>query len=97
MVRNMEDHVIVCGFGRVGHSAAAALREIGEAVVIVERDANKSTRARSDDYLVVDGDATKDEVLRLARIEAAKGLITTLGDDAQNLFIVLSARTLNPA
>jgi len=96
MVSKLEDHVIVCGFGRVGRSAVTALTDTGESVLVVERDEEKSSLARSNGYLVVIGDATKDETLRLAGVERAKGLITCLGNDAQNLFIVLSARTLNP-
>jgi len=97
VVEKLENHVIVCGFGRVGRSAVSALGDIGESVLVIERDENKISTARSEGYPVLAGDATKDETLRLARIDQAKGLITCLGDDAQNLFIVLSARTLNPS
>jgi voltage-gated potassium channel len=95
MVKKMENHTIVCGYGRVGRSAMAALREIGEDVAVIEWDSSKAERARSDGFIAVQGDATKDETLKQAGIERAEGLITCLGNDAQNLFIVLSARTLN--
>jgi voltage-gated potassium channel len=94
-VKRMEDHVIVCGYGRVGRSAAAALRELGDQVVVVELDEDEVDIAQSDGFLVVIGDATQDEMLKQAGIDRANGLITCLGDDAQNLFIVLSARALN--
>ena len=92
----MENHTIVCGYGRVGRSAVAALRDINEAVVVVERDDGRCEVARANGVLAVQGDATKDETLKRAGIERAVGLITCLGDDAQNLFIVLSARTFSP-
>ncbi len=95
IVNKLNNHVIICGYGRVGRSAVRALRDIGEDVLIVEHDADIGNRAREDGFLVVDGDAARDETLKTAGIERAKGLITCLGDDAQNLFIVLSARTMN--
>ena len=90
----MENHVIVCGYGRVGSSAVAALGEIDESVVVIERDAEVIETARAQDVLVVQGDATKDETLRQAGIDRAKGLITSVGSDADNLFLVLSAKGL---
>jgi voltage-gated potassium channel len=96
IVNKLENHVIVCGYGRVGRSAVAALRDIGEDVLIIERDEDIGFAARQEGLLVIYGDAAKDENLKNAGIERAKGLITCLGDDAQNLFIVLSARTMNP-
>lgn len=96
IVNKLENHVIVCGYGRVGRSAAAALRDIAEDVLIIEMDQGIGDIARGDGFLVAYGDAAKDETLKTAGIERAKGLITCLGDDAQNLFIVLSARTMNP-
>jgi voltage-gated potassium channel len=96
IVKKLENHVIICGYGRVGRSAVSALRDIGEDVLIVERDESVGDIAREDGFLVVYGDAAKDETLKSAGIERAKGLISCLGDDAQNLFIVLSARTMNP-
>lgn len=97
MVNEVENHVIVCGYGRVGRSAVAGLRDINEQVVVIERDREIGEVVRADGFLAVQGDATKDETLKRAGIGRAKGLITCLGDDAQNLFIVLSARTLNPS
>ena len=97
MVKKMQNHIIVCGYGRVGRSAVAALRDINEEVVIVECEGSVSASARAEGLLTVHGDATSDEMLKQAGVEQASGLITCLGADAENLFIVLSARTLNPA
>jgi voltage-gated potassium channel len=96
MLNEMENHVIVCGYGRVGRSAVAALGEIDESVVVIERDTEVIEAARAQDVLVVQGDATKDETLKQAGIDRAKGLITSVGSDADNLFLVLSAKGLNP-
>ncbi|UCG23735.1 MAG: potassium channel protein [Chloroflexota bacterium] len=96
MLNEMEDHVIVCGYGRVGRSAVAALGEIDEKVVVIEHDADVAEAARAQEVLVVQGDATKDETLKQAGIERAEGLITCMGSDSDNLFLVLSAKGLNP-
>lgn len=96
IVKDMQDHVIVCGYGRVGRSAAVALRDIGEEVVVIEPDDQARDDARAAGLIAIQGDATNDETLKQAGIERAKGLISCLGSDTANLFIVLSARTLNP-
>ena len=96
MIEQMENHVIICGFGRVGQSAATVLRDSQAEVVVVDKEEDASARARSLDFVVIEGDATRDEILQEAAIERAGGLIVCTGDDSQNLFIVLSGRTLNP-
>lgn len=96
MIENMEGHIIICGYGRVGRSAAQSLRPSRRQMVVLERDREHIESAYEDGHVVIAGDATRDEVLRKAGIERAWGLAVCTGDDTQNLFVVLSARTLNP-
>lgn len=98
MQRTIDDlsgHIIICGYGRVGSSAAAALRQSGYEIVIIELQVSPAASG-VEGALIVEGDATRDEVLRLAGVERAAGLLVSTGDDAVNLFVVLSARALNP-
>lgn len=95
-IEEMRDHIIICGHGRVGSSASAALRESGLNVVVIENNQSLAEAGRALELLIIEGDATDDATLRAAGIERAAGLLVTTGDDAVNLFIVLSARGLNP-
>ncbi len=91
----LSDHYVVCGYGRVGSTVAAELRESGRSVVIVDVMADSVERARDDGYLVVEGDATDETTLLAAGIGKATGLVATIDEDAYNVYVVLSARTLN--
>ncbi len=93
----LREHVILVGLGRVGRQAAEELAQGGENFVVVERNPERVAWALEQGYLVLEGDATDDEMLKKAGVEHAKGLIVATGDDASNLFIVLSARALNPS
>lgn len=97
-IDKLQDHVIVCGYGRNGHQAAMTLGFHGEAFVVIESNPEIIERASREepDVLVLHGDSTDDDVLKQAGIARAKALITTLPVDAHNVFIVLSARSLNP-
>ena len=93
-ISTLSNHVIICGFGRNGNQAAARLKAYKRPFVVVEK--NKDVIERySDSILFVEGDANEDEVLIAAGIDRAQYIITTLPDDAANLFVVLSARQLN--
>lgn len=94
MINKMENHVIVCGFGRNGKQAAKRLTAYKQDFVVIEYD-KEVIEKYSDEYVFVEGDANEDETLREAGIEKAKYLITALPNDATNLFVVLSARQLN--
>lgn len=96
-ISKLEGHVIICGFGRNGKQAAHVLKKHNTRFVVIEekKDVVSTITHRFSD-LVIEGDATHDEVLERAGIDKAKAIITTLPVDADNLFIVLSARTLNP-
>jgi voltage-gated potassium channel len=96
LASGMNEHVILVGLGRVGNQAAEELVQGREPFVVVESDPDRVAWALEHGYTVIEGDGTEDEVLKKAGIERARGLIAATGDDATNLFIVLSARSLNP-
>lgn len=97
-LEQLTEHVIVCGYGRVGQRAAVVLRERGgqRPIVILDNQADRAEAAQTAGYLALAGDAADDDVLRQAGVARAWGLIVCTGDDAVNLFIVISARALNP-
>ncbi len=90
------DHFIVCGFSRIGQVVARELQDAGEQVVVVDQSEDGIEDARSDGFDAVLGDAADDETLRKADVESARGLVTTFRNDAENVFVIVSAKTLNP-
>ena len=96
MIDNLKDHYIICGFGRVGRGAASELRHAGVPFVVVDIDPDRAERAMLAGMLAVAADSTQDETLRLVGIERARGLVAALATDADNLFVLLSAKGLNP-
>jgi voltage-gated potassium channel len=96
MIDKLEDHIIVCGFGRVGRGAARELQRAGVPFLIVDKSEDRVEWAMRDGMLGVLADATDDETLQHAGILRAKGLIATLQSDADNLFVILSAKALRP-
>ena len=96
-IDKLENHVIICGYGRNGHEAARILRSHEIPFIVIEKNHElvEKTNNEEDFLLHLEGDSTEDSVLLTAGIEKAKALITTLPVDADNLFIVLSARGLN--
>ncbi len=94
-VEKLFGHYIVCGYGRMGRMVAKELIAKPLPVVIVEKDPAVVAQIDRDETNVVEGDATLEETLVTAGIERAKGLITVVSSDAENLYIVLSARGLN--
>jgi len=97
MIDKLKDHYIVCGYGRVGRGAAAALKDAGVPFVIIDRGEDLVERAIHEGMLAVLADANSDETLRNVGIMKAAALIATLSTDADNLFLVVSARTMNPS
>ncbi|MCL6275265.1 NAD-binding protein [Muricauda sp. 2012CJ35-5] len=93
-IDSLSNHVVVCGFGRNGMQAADRLTAYKKPFVVIERDKEVIER-HEEEILFVEGDANEDEVLLEAGIERAQYLITAVPDDAENLFIVLTARQLN--
>jgi voltage-gated potassium channel len=96
MINKLQDHIIVCGFGRVGRGAAHELQRAGVPFLIVDKSEDRVEWAIRDGMLGVLADATDDETLKHAGIMQAKGLIATLQSDADNLFVILSAKALKP-
>jgi voltage-gated potassium channel len=96
MIEKLKDHYIVCGFGRVGRAAAQELAHTGVPFVIVDRNPDRIERAMLAGMLGVVADSTRDETLRQVGIERARGLVAALATDADNLFVLLSAKGLNP-
>jgi voltage-gated potassium channel len=97
MIGKLEHHVIICGYGRNGEQAAITLRNHGVPYIVVEQKESLIERLLAEDpaALYVNGDATRDEILQKAGVEKARALITCLPVDADNVFIVLTARELN--
>lgn len=96
-INRLKNHVVVCGFGRNGQQAVHELMEHGVNTVVVERNEDAMDEIiHIPDLLYVHGDATQDEVLESCQIATATALITTLPVDSDNLYVVLSARELNP-
>jgi voltage-gated potassium channel len=93
-IKELKDHYIICGYGRMGNIIAKELKEEGVQFIVVEKD--PAALEEKKDVLVVMGDATRDHTLKEAGIDKACGLISVLPNDAENLFVVLSARGLNP-
>lgn len=93
-MRELKDHYIICGYGRMGRIICRELRDRGIPLVVIEKNADVA--GIKTDTLVLEGDATRDEILKEAGIDKARGLISVLPTDAENLFVVLSARELNP-
>lgn len=94
-IRSLADHQIICGCGRTGSKLGALLAERGERFVVVDRDPEALAGATERGWPVLVGDATDDATLRALHVERAKGLAAVLSSDADNLFVVLSARLLN--
>jgi voltage-gated potassium channel len=96
MIEKLKDHYIVCGFGRVGRGAAAELQSAGVPFLVVDRSPEKAESAIRAGMLAATADSTRDETLREAGIERAKGVVAALETDSDNLYLVLSAKALNP-
>ena len=95
-IGRLDGHYIICGMGRVGRSVARELARKPVPFVILENNEAKRQRFASENWLVLAGDATQEQTLREAQIEQARGLIAATTTDATNLYIVLTARGLNP-
>jgi voltage-gated potassium channel len=94
-ITSLQNHTIVCGYGKIGTEVCARLEELGERFIVVEQDAAKIDEAIGHDYLVALGDASDDEILQKVGIDTAKALVSAITDDSANVYLVLTARTLN--
>lgn len=97
-IEKIGDHIVVCGTGATGIHAVEELSAVGEEFVVVERDADTLKQAlERSSFLYVEGDATEDEVLLEAGIKRARGILTLLPTDRDNLYVTFTARQLNPS
>jgi len=95
-IGRLTDHYILCGAGRVGRSTARELARRPAPFVIIENNEAKAQKFAGENWLMLIGDATQEQTLREAQIEHARGLVAATTTDATNLYIVLTARSLNP-
>ncbi len=95
-VKRLRGHYIICGHGRMGSAAAERLQMERVPFVVIDRDPGQTEVLKEKKYSFVIGDATDEEILRAAGIQHAKGLAALLPSDADNLYLVMTARLLNP-
>jgi voltage-gated potassium channel len=95
-IKKLQRHFIICGFGRVGEAIANTLKNEKANFVVIDLREECYNRAQNANYLAILGDATKNDVLKQAIIEKAKGIIVAFGDDADNLYSIMSANELHP-
>jgi len=93
-IHELNNHFIICGYGRMGKTVVRELASKKTQFIVLEKSPAKIPE--DTEHIFLEGDATNDAVLKLAGIERAKGLVSVLPTDAENLFVVLSARELNP-
>jgi voltage-gated potassium channel len=96
MLESIADHFILCGYGRIGSIIAHQLQRQDMPFVLVERDPTRAQTALEQGFLAIAADASREEVLKRAGIDRARGLIAAVGTDAENVYAVLSARVLRP-
>jgi voltage-gated potassium channel len=94
-IDQLSDHVIICGFGRIGVPLAKSLSDAHAGFVVVEKDESRINQATEAGYLCLQGDAASETVLYAAGVMRARVLVSALPTDAVNVFITLSARALN--
>lgn len=94
-VQKLRGHVIICGFGRLGGRLADDLMHAGRKILVIESDPDNAQAAMDAGLLVIEGDATDEDILVAAGLHHAKSLVTSLPSDADNVFITLTARGLN--
>ena len=95
-LKNIKDHYILCGYGRIGEVIAHELRTNGIPLLVIDQDPQSKEKLRSHDIPYIIDDATSDDVLMEAGIMRARGLVTVVLSDADNLFITMTARGMNP-
>lgn len=96
-LKELKDHYIVCGYGRMGRYICEELVDEKVSFVVIENNPAKVEKLIELDYIFINGDSTKDEVLVEAGIKSSKGMVAVLSNDADNVFAILSAKQLNPS
>lgn len=92
----LRDHFIVCGYGRIGTQVVAEFEALKVAYVVIDQTQEALDRIRAEGRLHIEGDASKEEILKLAGIERARGLVSAVDSDERAVYIVLAARAFNP-
>ena len=95
MLSELTDHVIVCGFGRVGRHVADELAAENVPFIVVDTDEDRVAHAQKRGYLTINGNSANETLLRKVRIERARAMVAAVDSDAENVFITLTARSLN--
>lgn len=95
-IQELQNHYIICGYGRMGNVISKDLAAQSIPFIIMENNPNKIAAIEEEGYIYLNGDVTDDKFLRKAGVENAKGLVTVLSSDADNVFVTLTARSLNP-
>jgi len=95
-IKGLKGHFILCGYGRVGEEIARTFKEEDAPFIVIDNRPECIGLLEKTDYIYLDGDATRDDILKLAGIERARGLIAAVGTDTDNTYITLSARGLRP-
>lgn len=95
-IGRLKNHVVLCGFGRMGRHVAADLQEAGTPFVVIEQDPDAASQLEADGCLYVIGSASSDTVLNKAGVDRAAGLIAVVSTDAENVYTTLTAKSLNP-
>jgi voltage-gated potassium channel len=96
-IEKLKDHYIICGYGRIGKVIANELSEHNVPFVVIDSSADVAQEISKKGYPSINGDSVQEEVLLSAGIERAKGLIAAVGSTADNVYITISAKALNPA
>ena len=95
-IKRLADHFIICGYGRVGQEVAANFKSEGVPFVVIDLDEDAIAKATEDGCLGLQGNVNNDELLREAGIERARAIIAVVGNDPDNVYVVLSARAMRP-
>jgi voltage-gated potassium channel len=96
MINSLSQHYVLCGYGRIGATIAREFKRQKTPFVIVDRNASRVQLAASDGMLAIEGDASREEVLKRVGIDRARALVAAVGTDAENVYAVLTARVMNP-
>jgi voltage-gated potassium channel len=93
----LQGHIVVCGYGRFGRVVVEELRQAGEALVVIEKDPERIAELERTDLLFLQGSAAADDVLERAGVRRARAIVIATSTDAENMFVTLTAREMNPA
>ena len=95
-MKKEKNHTIVCGYGKLGKYVCSILKEKKQKYIVIDKDSDKCTNLVSSGESVLQGDALDPRVLKKAGVEKARGLIGTLGEDSENIYLIMTATDLNP-